>query len=238
MHRAYNFELSTPQLLNCELGKSSDQLNHNKGSSKGNKMYTYIPEKFNIQDKQAILDFIEHNSFATVITNVSDEGTFVSHVPVLLEKTDEPWQLSFHLANNNQHCQMLKAGGKSLVIFKGPHAYISPSWYGQSPGVPTWNYQVAQVEGQVNLMSSAALSQHVKNQVALYEPQLLDSDIMPDEFVSRLSDMISGFTLTVDQALCKFKLGQNRPIEDQQSIKQHLQASESAIDQALAACMQ
>ncbi|NQZ09529.1 MAG: FMN-binding negative transcriptional regulator [Algicola sp.] len=200
-------------------------------------MYTYIPEKFNIEDQQQIFDFIENNSFATVITNVPDKDVFISHVPVILEKTDEPWALSFHLANNNQHCQMLKAGGKSIVVFKGPHAYVSPSWYGKKPGVPTWNYVVAHIEGQVNEMSPDALVAHVKEQVSHYEPALLGSDIMPNEFVDRLSGMISGFTLTVDQALCKFKLGQNRPNEDQQSIKQHLQASECAIDQALAAYM-
>jgi transcriptional regulator len=42
----------------------------------------------------------------------------------------------------------MKEGEESLIIFHGPHAYISPSLYELRESVPTWNYAAIHVYGE------------------------------------------------------------------------------------------
>jgi transcriptional regulator len=40
-----------------------------------------------------------------------------------------------------------------LVMFHGPHAYVSPSWYADPQSVPTWNYAVVHAHGRAALLA-------------------------------------------------------------------------------------
>ena len=163
---------------------------------------------------------------------------YFSHLPIVLESCDDEWRFSFHLAKGNQHSRILTDGAKSVLIFKGPHAYISPTWYQKQLGVPTWNYAVAHFEGYVAPLDATKLLQHVRQQVDLYEPELNGSEIMPDEFVDRLSGMICGFELTAEKILSKFKLGQNRTTEDQKGVLDALKHSDKPQAKTLAELME
>ncbi len=191
-------------------------------------MYSYISDKFILTDRKKIREVIEKNSFATLITSDSDGDIKISHLPIVLEKEGKTeWEFSFHLSNNNEHIKSLDSNKKSILIVKGPHSYINASWYKNKPAVPTWNYIVAHFEGKVKKQTDAELAEHLIKQVNLYEPtSLQNEEIMPGEFVARLSKLITGYFFKSSDCNCKFKVGQNRKLEDYLSVKENLSIEE------------
>src|SRR5687767_11744063 len=104
----------------------------------------YVPDHFREPDIAALHALIREHSFGTLVSVL--EGTpFATHMPFLLDSDRGPWgTLAGHVARANPHWRAFveSSGGikESLVLFTGPHAYISPSWYEAPIAVPTWNY--------------------------------------------------------------------------------------------------
>src|SRR5688572_33056188 len=98
----------------------------------------FIPELFRVDDHVRIRNHMRAYPFATVIS-LADGYPIATHLPVVLEEgANGEISLSSHLARANPQEELLN-GKKVLVIFQGPHAYISPSWYENPVSVPTWN---------------------------------------------------------------------------------------------------
>ncbi len=197
-------------------------------------MYSYVPQTFSVTDDSALVELIRGDSFATIVSSGTDPATgefqtWVSHVPVLLETHEQPFVFSFHLANSNHHTKALQCDDdmSHVLIIKGPHSYISPSWYAKKPAVPTWNYAVAHFEGEASVLNAEETRQHVLQQVSQYEPELVGSDVMTDEFVDKLNRAITGFRLHTLDTKAKFKLGQNRHSDDVLAIKRELAVSDN-----------
>src|SRR5262245_25072902 len=101
----------------------------------------YIPKSFAETDGATLYPFIRDNNFAALVTE--HEGQLIaSHLPFLIDS--ERGVLRAHLARANDQWQAFD-GREALVIFQGPHAYVSPSWYEVQPSVPTWNYTAVHV---------------------------------------------------------------------------------------------
>src|ERR1700677_1757380 len=99
----------------------------------------YIPTAFAESDPTKLHDFIEQHSFGLLVSQV-DGQLFASHLPFLLERTTGSHGcLVGHMARANPQWKQI-TGQNSLVVFSGPHAYISPTWYESEQVVPTWNY--------------------------------------------------------------------------------------------------
>ena len=100
-----------------------------------------------------------------------------------------------HCAKANSHWKELDQT-EVLVVFTGPHSYISPSWYAQSPGVPTWNCSGVHAYGVVSLLNDSDTLDAVEEVVNKYEPELLiKRDIITDEFRDKLLSGIVGFKM-------------------------------------------
>src|SRR5437868_7041638 len=100
----------------------------------------YIPAHFREDDPERLHSLIQEYSFGMLVT--CEVGRpFASHLPFLLDTGRGPQgTLRAHLARANPQWQSFASGQEALVIFQGPHAYLSPSWYETHPSVPTWNY--------------------------------------------------------------------------------------------------
>ena len=109
----------------------------------------YIPDAFAVADEATLHAFIAEHGFATVVTS-GPEGPFASHVPVVHEP--ERKTLQFHVAAANPHAR-LADGERVLVIFSGPHGYVSPSWFTSQPAVPTWNYAAVHAYGRAKRLA-------------------------------------------------------------------------------------
>ncbi|WP_290620699.1 MULTISPECIES: FMN-binding negative transcriptional regulator [unclassified Arsukibacterium] len=195
----------------------------------------YCPPHMAFADKNALHDFIEQHSFGTLIST----PFFCSHVPWLLQRDEgEHGVLYGHIARQNPHWRQL-AQQQVLVTFSGPHGYISPRWYQSDQAVPTWNYAVAQVQGQAELLADAATIAHLAQQVAKYEPDVAAAMAkMPDAYQQKLAAGIVGVKVTITELAGKLKLGQHRSAADQQGVFSALSANREPGAQALAALMQ
>lgn len=198
----------------------------------------YIPKAFAVSERAVLDEFIASNSFATLVSTVN--GTpFATHLPLILERTQSAQGVLLgHVARANPHWRAFDGKQEALAIFHGPHAYISPSWYATSPAVPTWNYAVVHVYGIPRLVDDAAwLSNLVDRLVTIYEAGIPRPwpGLLPTEFKANLLKAIVGFVMDIKQVEGKFKLGQNRPLDDQLRVVRHLEASADPVAQALGA---
>lgn len=183
----------------------------------------YIPDAFKETDTERILALVEAHPFGMLIT-APDGEPFVSHLPFLLQRGDGKPRLLGHMASANPQWRHFASGREVLAVFQGPHAYVSPNWYG-SPGVPTWNYAVVHLRGKARLVEDEAgldslLAAMTRNhEAALPEPWQAD---MTAERKTRLFGMIVGFEIEVDDIQGKFKLSQNRPEADRERVAEEL----------------
>ena len=200
----------------------------------------YIPAAFAETDQSKLHEFIEKNSFGLLVTQV-DGLPFATHLPFLLERVSGAnGALIGHVARANP--QWRQAGGQTaLLIFSGPHAYVSPAWYEADQVVPTWNYAAVHVYGKVRIIDDEpALLMIVQEMVRVYEqsmpqPWSLDGSTL---FTKRMLTQIVGFRIEIDKIEGKFKLNQNHPVERRLNVIRALQQRADENSQAIVALMQ
>ena len=129
----------------------------------------YVPKVFAVEDAGRLQDFMEEFNFATIITQRDGELT-ASHIPFLLDRTVEPYgALRAHIAIRNPQLKDLQSGGQALVIFQGPHTYVSPSWYVQPENVPPWNYTAVHAYGVPKIGDRTAMVALLKDLTGKHE---------------------------------------------------------------------
>jgi transcriptional regulator len=189
-------------------------------------MTVYIPRHFSADDPATLKAFIRANAFGTLITHHEGEAT-VSHIPFVVdEDAAGALVLHGHVARANPHWKTLEAS-RPLVIFSGPHGYISPTWYEKHPSVPTWNYAVVHAHGSARLVDMAALERTLGRLSAHYEsanPQPWRMDGLERDYIDTMTRAIVGFEIAVERLEGKFKLSQNRIPADQRRVIAALQA--------------
>ncbi len=201
----------------------------------------YIPAPFVEQNFDRLAAFLESNPFGTLLS--ADEGSpVVSHLPFLFERdAGKHGRLIGHLARANPHWQRLVRAEPVLVVFQGPHGYVSPSWYATPGGVPTWNYAVVHVHGLPKLIEDESeCAEILRRMTAAHESHFLapwEFDASDDTH-ARLLDMIVGFEIEITAIQGKFKLSQNRSEEDRERVIERLGQTGSMQQGELARLMQ
>jgi transcriptional regulator len=191
----------------------------------------YRPPAFACDDRDALEAFIQAHPFATLVTQGVD-GPWISHLPLLYENG----QLFGHLARANPQTTAL-GGADALVIFHGPHAYVSPRWYESAPAVPTWNYAVVHALGPARLLNAEETAQIMNRMSDIYEPGSEWSfNVLPEDYRTGMLRGIVGIAIGISRLEGKFKLSQNRPAEDQKRIAEQLTQGEFG-DRAIAEMM-
>lgn len=196
----------------------------------------YIPKHFKMEDEELIVDFIEKNSFGMLVSQHNGEP-YATHLPLTLKK--EEGLLYGHFARPNGQWKDIE-NQNVLVVFHGPHCYISPSWYETDHAVPTWNYVAVHVYGQIEIVKdSQELFDSLLTMVNKYEKpdstyQLKDVD--PD-YIEGLSKGIVGFKIKISKMEGKAKLSQNHPEERQKLVIEQLEKSSDQHDKQIADLM-
>jgi transcriptional regulator len=196
----------------------------------------YIPKYFNISDENVIFNLIEENSFATVISQHNGEP-YASHLPLVLNKDERA--LYGHFARANGQWKDIPKQNV-LVIFQGPHCYISPSWYETNNAVPTWNYVAVHIYGEMEIVDSESevfesLQRMVKkyeNPTSSYRLEEVDTS-----YVEGLSKGIVGFKINITRMEGKAKLSQNHSIERQELVIQQLEQASGENNKKIANLM-
>lgn len=192
----------------------------------------YIPEHFRVSDHASAIEFMRANPF-TILISCTSEGPFATHVPVVIRESDNQLLLRGHVANANPHWKYLQeTPANTLVLFHGPHAYISPTNYETREVVPTWNYGTVHAYGNARVFSApeellAVLHELIPRFEAPYADQWAS---LSQPYRDRMLSHIVGFEIAVTRIEAKFKLSQNRTRQEQENIITSLAtASDTAV---------
>ena len=198
----------------------------------------YIPEYHRVEDRGVALAFMRANPFAILCSTTAD-GPFATHLPVLADEVDGRVQLRGHVAKANPHWKCIEQGKESLVIFHGPHAYISPSLYEARESVPTWNYAAVHVYGKGTIVTDEARLDHMlKELIARFDSQYAEQwPSLSEQYRTRLLGHVVGFEIAATRVETKFKLSQNGTRTDQETVIQSLASSSDSTVTAVAALM-
>ena len=197
----------------------------------------YIPTAHRINDLNLIRDLIRRYPFAILIT-VVDGIPVATHLPILLEQ-DEPISLAGHLARQNQHWKALE-GSESLIIFSGPHGYVSPTFYESNPNVPTWNYISIHVYGKVVLIENDdEVLAHLESMVTTLDPDLasVDPASTDSEHYRRMMPGIVAFRMFPAKIEGKAKLNKNKSEQDRLAVRARYLESDSEDERAMGRLM-
>jgi transcriptional regulator len=195
----------------------------------------YSPPYNQVEDRRELVEFMRANSFALLVTATGGVPT-ASHLPVTVADSEAGLVIHSHMAKNNPQWQEF-FDDEILLVFAGPHAYVSPRWYADVERVPTWNYAAVHAYGKVALTEDRTVKQAAQRElVATLDPQWLPKfDALRAEYVANMLNGIVTFDIAVTRLETRWKLSQNRGRREQELIAAELEKSEDVSVRALAA---
>ena len=208
----------------------------------------YTPKFNQVTDRAVLLEAMRDNSFAILFgpldplvrldgsqPNLSPTAT---HLPLVVKDEGEHGVIEGHFAKANRHWQSL-AGHETLVVFSGPHSYVSPTLYTEPLSVPTWNYIAVHAYGTMELIEDEdGKDALLKGLIALHEPAYAQQwREMPAGFRRTMLAGIVGFRIVISRIEGKFKVSQNRSETERQNVRT-AHAGGTPDQQSLAAWMQ
>ena len=202
----------------------------------------YLPHHFEIADLNEIDTFIAANPFGALV-NVVEALPVATHLPLQWIARDEERYVHGHMARANTQWRSLSSEQDVLVMFTGPHAYISPRWYTPGNHVPTWSYTAVHVYGTPRLVTeSIELHAMLKELVDRYEAgtgvdQPYRMENMPQEYIAKLMQGVVAFEIKVNRIEAKYKLSQNRQLQDAHQVMSTLVQQPDDISHAVAQMM-
>ncbi|MET3288999.1 FMN-binding negative transcriptional regulator [Brevibacillus fluminis] len=198
----------------------------------------YIPKYYKVTDIDEIREFIEKNSFGTLVTTKQGKP-IATHIPLELRKNGDDFYITGHMAYGNPQWKTFETCESVLVMYQGPHAYISSSWYGHE-NVPTWNYQAVHVYGSASILSQEELKEDLKLLLQKYENHrdnpILWEKLSPQFLEDEIKGIV-GFKIKVQEIQAAYKLSQTRNEADYQNIVHKLSEEEDANAKELAKVM-
>ena len=184
----------------------------------------YLPDHFSANDKVAVRKLIEENSFATILSFPGETVPFINHLPLIFSDIhNEEMVLIGHMAKKNPQWIHFKNNPNCTVIINGPHTYITPQWYKSGRDVPTWNYAVAHLYGKIHLLEGFQEQIMILKKISDYFEKSngkswefeLPKDLMEEHV---LTNAIISFKFHIEKIEAKFKLSQNRSLQDRRGV--------------------
>jgi transcriptional regulator len=218
----------------------------------------YSPKFNRVDDRGILIEAMQAYSFATIFGPVSPgpapadsppvdpapaapaspSVAVATHLPLVVKDEGEHGLIEGHFAKANPHWQSL-AGRETLVVFHGPHSYVSPSLYTEELSVPTWNYIAVHAYGTLSLVEDDPGKEVLlAGLIAAHDPAYLDHwRALPEGFRRTMLASIMGFRIPIARIEGKFKLSQNRNPQERKNV--HVaQTAGSPDEQALAQWME
>jgi transcriptional regulator len=138
------------------------------------------------------------------------------------------------MARANPQWKAFENGQEVMLIFQGPHAYVSPSFYEVHPSVPTWNYAIIHAYGNPRIIDDhERLHEMLGALVHRHEDlrrQPWEMNDLPDDYMNKMMAAVVGFEIEITRLEGKYKLSQNRSEADQQRVIDNLSQSDYALD--------
>jgi len=197
----------------------------------------YIHKLYREENRAKILEFLRQNEFATLVA-YDGEKPVASHLLMDVVEDGENLFVNGHMSKANSLWKTLEKNSEALVIFQGPHTYISPTWYNHV-NVPTWNYQSVHVYGKPRIVTEHDETYNLlKKLIERHEagsPYRLDT--LPQDFVEKEMKGIVAFQIEVTRIEANYKLSQNRDEESYWNVVSHLDEREDEMSHGVAEAM-
>ena len=176
------------------------------------------------QDQAKVIAFMKENPFV-MITGISEQYPVATHVPLNIElKEDGKVILSGHMMKKTDHHLAFEKNENVLVVFNGPHTFVSASWYSNPAVGSTWDYMVVHAKGRIKFEDEEGTYRAVKATSDKYEGKetIASFNKLPEEYIQQMVKAIVGFTIEVEVLDNVFKLSQNRDKDSQLNIIEQL----------------
>lgn len=187
----------------------------------------YIPQHFDEPDIGVMQALIRDYPLATLVT-LSGAGLNANHIPLHLLTDDGSLYgcLRGHVARSNPLWIDIDPDTEVLAVFQAENAYISPSWYATKPQtgmvVPTWNYAAVHAYGTLRVIEDPVwLRQQLEAMTTQHEaglPEPWSVSDAPVDFTERLISRIVGIEISLTRLQGKWKVSQNQPAENRNSV--------------------
>lgn len=202
----------------------------------------YLPEHFAEQRVDLLHRLIsEHPVGALVVSTAA--GLEANHLPFELDAEPAPFgTLRGHVARANPVWHQFTRGVEALVIFHGPQAYISPSWYPSKEMtgevVPTYNYLAVHGYGEIKIIHERewlrALVTRLTDRFEANRAAPWRVSDAPAAFIDKQLSAIVGIEIPLTKLIGKWKVSQNRPAADRAGVVAGLSERNDADSLAIA----
>ena len=185
----------------------------------------YSPSYNHVEDRKELLAFMRANNFPVLVTGTGG-ALLASHLPITAHEQEEQIVIDMHMAKNNPQWKEF-FDDEVLVIFSGPHAYVSPRWYADAERVPTWNYAAVHAYGVPKTIADReAKAASQRRLIESLDPAWLPKhDALSQKYVDQMLDGIVNFSIAVTRLETRWKLSQNRGREEMERIAAQLEKS-------------
>lgn len=194
----------------------------------------YIPKAFVFDDQAEKIAFMKQYSFAAIVTNI-DSTPVATMLPFVINERDGKIFLQAHFSAVNEQAKYIE-NNTSLVIFSGPHAYISPEHYDKRESVPTWNYITVHAHGRSTILHDDVSKKMIlEEMIAFYDSGYKEQwDDLPEKYIAGMLKGIVAFELEVSSLTGQKKLSQNKNQQERNKIIHQLERSNNSIEKELA----
>jgi transcriptional regulator len=186
----------------------------------------YIPKQYRMNHEEAV-QMMKSNPFALMIT-VDENRPIATHIPIEIREDDGKIYATGHIAYGNMQKKTLDNNANVLLIFQGPHAYISSSWYTVEE-VPTWDYLAVHAYGTAHILTSDELKSDLDMLLNRYESHRENGRLMstldPKLLESEMKGIV-GFRIEITSIEAAAKMSQNRKDTDYKKIVTELEKSD------------
>ena len=188
----------------------------------------YIPKPHLVEDRKLLHDFMDEFPFADLVT--SSPTLRITHIPVFLDRDLGRYgRIYGHISRQNHQGKAFDSRQSGVIVFHGPHSYISPSWFSKTGAGPTWNFAVVHATGKLNpITNKQALHDLLARLVGKFEDHeksKYDFAQLPETYKYGLIGGLIGFEMEIELLEGKFKLGQQASAADQQDLLRSLQSA-------------
>ncbi len=180
----------------------------------------YTPAYAKNENEEDLKDFIRKNGFGIVVSTV-DGKLWATHIPLILVGG----KLQGHISRGNKQWRALPQNEEVMVIFLGPHTYVSSSWYDHE-NVPSWDYVAVHVYGKAHIQSEEELIESLRQLTNKYEKDSvhpISVDTMSEKFLHAELPGTIGFEITIERMEASYKLSQNRDEKNHTQIISELE---------------
>lgn len=210
------------------------------GGAEPEGFHMYLRRTFTVTDRETQLNVIRDAGWGCIF-GMKDGVPIASHLPFLVEGEQGQERLDGHMSRANPHWETFANGGAVLVVFQGPHTYVTPSLSEAERTLPTWNYAAVHVYGQPVIVDApdkvrALIKRLVDFQESRFGlPWRLES--LDEGWVDGKLRGIVGFQIPIERLETTFRLMQNRSVEDRRRVADALAGSDDTNAQGVAAMM-